>query len=101
MGQVKRRIINAVAPIRICDLGGWTDTWFAETGCVLNVGVYPYAEVQIYVSETPGGGEGSVVIHAENFNERYAIHPAAGLYERHPAVGGEHRDHGVAAIAVV
>ena len=20
------RIINAVAPIRICDLGGWTDT---------------------------------------------------------------------------
>jgi len=23
------RIVNAIAPIRICDLGGWTDTWFA------------------------------------------------------------------------
>jgi hypothetical protein len=20
--------VNAVAPIRICDIGGWTDTWF-------------------------------------------------------------------------
>ncbi len=26
------RIINSVAPIRICDNGGWTDTWFAELG---------------------------------------------------------------------
>ena len=33
----KRRIINAVAPIRICDLGGWTDTWFSETGNILNI----------------------------------------------------------------
>ena len=48
-----RRVINATAPIRICDLGGWTDTWFAETGAVFNIGVYPYAEVQIYVTETP------------------------------------------------
>jgi len=26
------RIINAVAPIRVCDNGGWTDTWFAQHG---------------------------------------------------------------------
>jgi len=84
MTHPKRRIINAVAPIRICDLGGWTDTWFAETGCVLNIGVYPYAEVQIYVSETEKGKEGSIVINAENFNERYAIQPPAGTYDRHP-----------------
>ena len=43
------RIINAVAPIRICDNGGWTDTWFAQDGKILNIGVYPYAEVQIEV----------------------------------------------------
>jgi len=24
------RIINSTAPIRVCDNGGWTDTWFAE-----------------------------------------------------------------------
>ncbi len=78
-----RRVINAMAPIRICDLGGWTDTWFAETGAVFNIGVYPYAEVQIYVregqSDTP-----RIVIHAENYDERYAIDPHKIEYERHP-----------------
>ena len=43
------KIINAVAPIRICDNGGWTDTWFAQHGAIFNIGVYPYAEVQIEV----------------------------------------------------
>ena len=31
------RIINSVAPIRICDNGGWTDTWFAEYGKIFNI----------------------------------------------------------------
>ena len=43
------RVINSVAPIRICDNGGWTDTWFAGYGRIFNIGVYPYAEVQIAV----------------------------------------------------
>ena len=47
--QQPLRIINSVAPIRICDNGGWTDTWFAEHGKIFNIGVYPYAEVQIEV----------------------------------------------------
>ena len=38
----RNRIINSVAPIRICDNGGWTDTWFAEYGKIFNIGVYPY-----------------------------------------------------------
>ncbi len=83
-----RRVINAVAPIRICDLGGWTDTWFAEEGAVLNFGVYPYAEVQIYVSEQPqcdAGGCGRITIHAENFGDRYQIDPLPAIeYDRHP-----------------
>jgi len=45
-------IINSVAPIRICDNGGWTDTWFAGHGQIFNIGVYPYAEVQIAVYPT-------------------------------------------------
>lgn len=80
----KRRIINAVAPIRICDLGGWTDTWFAETGVVLNFGVYPYAEVQIYVTETAPRDSGRVTIYAENFGDRYNIDPSPAEYSRHP-----------------
>ncbi len=79
----KRRIINAVAPIRICDLGGWTDTWFAENGNILNIGVYPYAETQIYVSETTDR-EGRIIIHAENFGERYLVEHAPHQYDRHP-----------------
>ena len=44
--------MNAVAPIRICDIGGWTDTWFAGFGAVFNIAVYPYVEVQIQVSSS-------------------------------------------------
>ena len=44
MTNAPDRIINATAPIRICDLGGWSDTWFAGRGTVLNIGVYPYAK---------------------------------------------------------
>lgn len=77
------RIINATAPIRICDLGGWTDTWFAGRGAVLNIGVYPYAEVQIFVHKVRGGKNREIVIHAENFGERYAV-PLPIEYEKHP-----------------
>jgi len=80
----KRRVINAVAPIRVCDLGGWTDTWFAETGAVFNIGVYPYAEVQIYVSQRLSEAQPRITIHAENFGERYDIDPFDIHYDRHP-----------------
>ena len=68
------RIINSVAPIRICDNGGWTDTWFAGYGTIFNIGVYPYAEAQIEVYPYEGQ-EDRVVIHAENYGERYAVVP--------------------------
>ena len=35
--------MRASAPIRICDAGGWTDTWFAERGLVVSVAVEPRA----------------------------------------------------------
>jgi D-glycero-alpha-D-manno-heptose-7-phosphate kinase len=68
------RIINSVAPIRICDNGGWTDTWFAGHGTIFNIGVYPYAEAQIEVYPYEGQ-DGRVIIHAENYGERYAVIP--------------------------
>ncbi|NIA16105.1 MAG: GHMP kinase [Nitrospiraceae bacterium] len=80
----KRRVINAVAPIRVCDLGGWTDTWFAETGAVLNVAVYPYASVQIYVTEEQPAEKGRITIFAENFGDRYSIEHSPDNYIRHP-----------------
>ena len=48
MSALTRRI-KAVAPIRVCDIGGWTDTWFARRGSIFNIAVYPYVEVQVEV----------------------------------------------------
>jgi D-glycero-alpha-D-manno-heptose-7-phosphate kinase len=69
------RIVRAAAPIRICDLGGWTDTWFAGHGAVLNIAVSPGAEVAIAVY--PPAGRAPVVLHAENYGERFALGPGA------------------------
>jgi D-glycero-alpha-D-manno-heptose-7-phosphate kinase len=67
------RIVNSVAPIRICDNGGWTDTWFAEHGTIFNIGVYPYVEVQVEIFPCGQRAE-RIVIYAENYGERYVRH---------------------------
>ena len=77
------RVINSVAPIRICDNGGWTDTWFAEHGKIFNIGVYPYVEVQIHVYPKTAQRE-RVIIHAENYGERYAPRLDNAQWDRHP-----------------
>ena len=75
--------INAVAPTRICDIGGWTDTHFARSGAVFNIATYPYVEVQLY-SLDPAEAEGRIVISAENFGESYAVDPEHIVYDKHP-----------------
>lgn len=77
------RVVNALAPIRICDIGGWTDTWFAGHGKILNIGVYPYVEVQIAVYPR-SAREDRVMLNAENYGERFAVEPGSPRYERHP-----------------
>ncbi len=77
------KIINSAAPIRICDNGGWTDTWFAKYGKIFNIGVYPYAEVQIEVYPYRGQDE-RIVIYAENFGERYVVRPENLGWDRYP-----------------
>jgi D-glycero-alpha-D-manno-heptose-7-phosphate kinase len=77
-------IINSVAPIRICDNGGWTDTWFAGHGRIFNIAVYPYAEVQIAVfPEGARDTKGQIVINAENYGERYTVTPEKH-WDKHP-----------------
>ncbi len=66
------RIINASAPIRVCDIGGWTDTWFAEHGAIFNIAVYPLVEVQVFV-RTPQAGEEHIRVFAENYGESFAF----------------------------
>lgn len=76
------RVVNAVAPIRICDNGGWTDTWFARCGKVFNIAVEPLVEVQVEVHRRDDL-EGRVVLHAEDYGDRYAFSPG-DLPDRHP-----------------
>jgi D-glycero-alpha-D-manno-heptose-7-phosphate kinase len=79
-------IINSAAPIRICDNGGWTDTWFARYGRIFNIGVYPYAEVQVAVYPYPGEPAdrlGRIVLNAENYGERYVVNPEM-RWDKHP-----------------
>jgi D-glycero-alpha-D-manno-heptose-7-phosphate kinase len=77
------RVINSAAPIRICDNGGWTDTWFAEYGKIFNIAVYPHAEVQIDVQHRDAQ-EQQIIIYAENYGERYAPQHIASTWDRHP-----------------
>ncbi|MBI2504269.1 MAG: GHMP kinase [Candidatus Latescibacteria bacterium] len=78
-----QRRINSVAPIRICDNGGWTDTWFAEHGRIFNIGVYPYAEVQLEVYPHHQV-EDRIVIRAENYGQKYAVRQLGGVWTQHP-----------------
>ncbi|MBC8161351.1 MAG: GHMP kinase [Roseiflexaceae bacterium] len=78
-----RRVINAAAPIRICDTGGWTDTWFAGHGAVFNIAVQPAVEVQIAVYERAARPD-HITLHAENYGERYVVIPGQAGFRRHP-----------------
>jgi D-glycero-alpha-D-manno-heptose-7-phosphate kinase len=57
--------------VRICDVGGWTDTWFARVGAVLSIAVRPLVEVS--VATTPRGAGHQVVLHAPDLDQRDAF----------------------------
>jgi D-glycero-alpha-D-manno-heptose-7-phosphate kinase len=77
-------LVTACAPVRVCDCGGWTDTWFARRGRVFNIAVRPCATVQVRVHPA-GGGRPPLLIAADDFGDRYAPSPAAGRrWDRHP-----------------
>lgn len=76
--------VVAAAPVRINDLGGWTDTWFAGEGRVLNLAAAPGTEVRIRVSENPGRDARRVRIHAANFGDTFTLVPEEPDLRTHP-----------------
>lgn len=78
-----KKTFLALAPIRICDLGGWTDTWFARHGKVLNIAVKPYAQCLIEVDDRPAAGE-RFFITVDDYGDRYRIDPQNVEFGRHP-----------------
>jgi len=85
MGRVPPKpaaIINSLAPIRICDIGGWTDTWFAGHGRVLNIAVSPFAEVQV-AAWPATQREPGITLHIEDYGDRYQV-DRARRWGQHP-----------------
>jgi len=72
-------VLEASAPVRICDIGGWTDTWFGGPGRVLNIAVTPGVDVSIRTI----AGSYPVVLDAQNFGDRYPVIPGASRVARH------------------
>ena len=79
--------IEVSAPVRICDNGGWTDTWFGGPGRILNVAVTPGVEVSIRTTAGPD----PVVFDVETFGDRYSDRPQGAPGRTPPASRGRHR----------
>jgi D-glycero-alpha-D-manno-heptose-7-phosphate kinase len=78
------RIITATAPVRTCDCGGWTDTWFARHGAVFHVAIDPGVRVRVDVRPSASAEAEPVILHAENYADRYAFVPGTRPWARHP-----------------
>ena len=76
--------IHVRAPLRINDIGGWTDTWFARDGHVLNIAVGPAVEVQLRARPVRKGGKPRIRIHAENYGEVVDFNPEDTAEGAHP-----------------
>jgi D-glycero-alpha-D-manno-heptose-7-phosphate kinase len=67
--------IHATAPIRVCDLGGWTDTWFAGHGTVVHLAVEPLVHVRIDVSAHTDHERPRVLLDVVDYGDRYTLTP--------------------------
>jgi D-glycero-alpha-D-manno-heptose-7-phosphate kinase len=56
-------------PVRTCDVGGWTDTWFAQHGRVCSLAVGP--GVTVLASTTPGDEE--VIVDAADYGVVFRV----------------------------
>jgi hypothetical protein len=62
--------IRARAPVRFCDLGGWTDTRVVPRGAVLNVAARLYTYVTLTIQE----GQSGITLESLDTDERVHFH---------------------------
>ncbi|MCU0250547.1 MAG: hypothetical protein MUE61_10080 [Vicinamibacterales bacterium] len=77
------KTITATAPVRTCDCGGWTDTWFARHGAVFHIAVNPGVRVVVRAEAAPLDAPAPVVLIAENYGDKYAFAPGTRPWVRH------------------
>lgn len=73
-------------PIRINDLGGWTDTWFSKTGAVLNVAVQPGIELEARLFENKEKRRERIMVHAVNRDLLFSFDPDHPSMEPEPLI---------------
>jgi D-glycero-alpha-D-manno-heptose-7-phosphate kinase len=64
-----RTEVSVAVPVRACDVGGWTDTWFAERGAVCSLALEPGVSVQARAQP----GTGVVTIIAVDYGQRLTV----------------------------
>ena len=93
MANVAGRRIHATAPIRICDNGGWTDTWVARHGKVFNIAVRPLVTVRVDVFPHRSR-DARVVLDIQDRGMRYAPDLHAANWGAHPLLEAAFREVG-------
>ncbi len=78
------RLIHSRAPLRLNDIGGWTDTWFSGEGKVLNLAAGPPVEVQIAAVADGGRSRQRVLLWAENYGQAIRFDPDRPGRGSHP-----------------
>ena len=73
--------VIVTAPVRIADLGGWTDTWFSGHGAVCHLAVRPGVEVRLSARRMRDGP--GVVVDARDFGERFDLPDGGTFASRH------------------
>ena len=66
---VVRDAVTVAVPVRACDVGGWTDTWFAGHGAVCSLAMEP--GVSVRGRRVPGVGE--VRIRLDDFGAAFTV----------------------------
>ena len=68
--------------MRVCDIGGWTDTWFARHGHVFSIAVRP--GIEVVASAYPRASRPhAVVVHALDYGERLVLDRGHPVPARH------------------
>ena len=78
------RLVHGQAALRINDIGGWTDTWFAGEGKVLNLAVGPPVEVQVKAFPGSCQSKNRVLVRADNYGQAFRFNPRYPSLGRHP-----------------
>ena len=77
-------MIISRAPLRANDIGGWTDTWFAEGGKVLNLAVAPPVEVGVKITHLREKKAERILFKVRDYGKTFRMNPDKPGKDPHP-----------------